>query len=119
MENQIPPSNAPQVQIPPQQPEITPEILEAMKAQAKQMAIQQILSQRGTEQQQPPQAQYQPQQYEPRPNLQQPQVVYLRRNLTVAEFILIFAISCGIVVGGQTIWNFGAKFLPSIEIKVK
>jgi hypothetical protein len=46
-------------------------------------------------------------------------VVYLRRNLTVAEFILIFAISCGIVVGGQTIWNFGAKFLPSIEIKVK
>jgi hypothetical protein len=120
MENQVVPSNAPQPQIPLQQPEITTETLEAMKAQARQMAIQQATAQR-LEQQQPPQAPFYPptQQYTLSRISEQPQVVYVRRNLTVAELILIFVISCGIVVGGQTAWNLGAKFLPSIEIKVK
>jgi hypothetical protein len=119
MENQVAPSSAPQQQIPLQQPEITPETLELMKAQAKQMAIQQAMTQRSGQPQQPQQVPYPTQQYVPRQNPQQSQVVYVRRNLTVAEFILIFVVSCGIVVGGQTIWNIGSKFLPSIEIRVK
>ena len=121
MENQVAPSNAPQPQpqIPLQQPEITLETLEAMKAQAKQMAIQQAMAQRLEQQQQPQQAPYPTQQYVPRQIPQQPQVVYVRRNLTVAELILVFVVSCGIVVGGQAVWNVGSRFLPSIEIKVK
>ena len=121
MENQVAPSNTPQPQVPLQQPEITLETLEAMKAQAKQMAIQQATAQRLEQQQQTQQAPFYPptQQYVLRQGWQQPQVVYVRRNLTVAELILVFVVSCGIVVGGQTIWNSGSKFLPSIEIKVK
>ena len=123
MENQVAPSNAPQPQpqIPLQQPEITLETLEAMKAQAKQMAIQQAMAQRLEQQQQPPQAPFYPptQQYTLSRISEQPQVVYVRRNLTVAELILVFVVSCGIVVGGQAVWNVGSKFLPSIEIKVK
>ena len=113
------PSNVPQPQIPLQQPEITPETLEAMKAQAKQMAIQQAMAQRL--EQQPQQVPFYPptQQYVLKQISDQPQVVYVRRNLTVAELILVFVVSCGIVVGGQAVWNVGAKFLPSIEIKVK
>lgn len=119
MENQVAPSNAPQPQIPLQQPEITLETLEAMKAQAKQMAIQQALAQQPGQQQPLRQVPYPTQQYMPKQALQQPQVIYVRRNLTVAEVILVFVVSCGIVLGGQTAWNLGSKFLPSIEIKVK
>jgi len=49
----------------------------------------------------------------------QPSVVYIRRNLTVAELIVVFAIACGLVTGIQAIWNTGSRFLPSIEIRVK
>jgi len=92
--------------IPSRQPEITPEILEALKSRARQDAIQQVFEQRAAELRQPPQ-------------YQQPQVVYLRRSLTVAELGLIFLIACGIVTGVQAAWNFGSKLLPQIEIKVK
>jgi hypothetical protein len=88
-------------------PELTPEILASLKARAKQDAIQQVLEQRMAA---------------PAPVTQSqapPKVVYVRRNLTVAELILIFALSCGSVLGIQAVWNFASTVLPSIEIKVK
>jgi hypothetical protein len=49
----------------------------------------------------------------------QPQVVYVRRNLTVAELIVVFLISCGLVTGIQGAWNFASNHLPRIEIKAR
>lgn len=95
MEDQIPPSQQPLG------PQITPEQLAEMKARARELAIQQTLVQQQAASQ------------------LQPQVVYVRRNLTVAELLLVFAISCGLVVGIQAGWNFATNFLPRLEIKVK
>jgi hypothetical protein len=95
MENQIPPSQLPIL------PQITPEQLEEMKARAREMAIQQTLTQQAAA----PQA--------------QPQVIYVRRNLTVAELLLVFLISCGILYGIQWSWNMATNLLPRIEIKVR
>ena len=86
-----------QSQLPPQ---ITPEQLEQMKAVARESAIQSTYAQRVQEV--PPQQ----------------QVVYVRRNLTVAELIAVFIISCGVVIGLQAGWNFATNFLPRIEVKV-
>jgi len=94
MEDQIPPSQLPSL------PQISLEQLEEMKARAKELAIQQTLAQ-----QQIPQ--------------QPPQVVYVRRNLTVAELLLVFLLSCGLVTGVQAAWNFATNVLPRLEIKVK
>jgi len=69
MEEQIPPSQAPEI------PSISPGQLEEMKARAREMAIQQAFAQQSVQQQ------------------QQPKIVYLRRNLTVAELLLVFLIS--------------------------
>lgn len=80
------------------QTQITPEQLEQMKMMAKQQAIQQALQQRQIQ--------------------QQSKIVYVRRNLTVAEVIVVFAISCGLVFGIQASWNFATNLLPKIEIKV-
>lgn len=88
-------------------PELTPEILAALKARAKQDAIQQVMEQRMAAPAPVPQSQV------------PPRVVYVRRNLTVAELILIFALACGSVLGIQAGWNFASNLLPSIEIKVK
>lgn len=87
---------------------ITPAQLEELKQRARDMAYQQTL-----EQQQQLLAQ--------RPTLptQPPQVVYTRRSLTVAELILIFALSCGFVTTLQFIWGAVSANLPRIEIKVK
>lgn len=49
----------------------------------------------------------------------QPQIVYVRRNLTVAELGLLILLSCGLVTGVQASWNFLSNNLPSIEIKAK
>lgn len=99
MEEQVPPSQFPVGQPPENQ--ITPEILVQMKARAKELAIQQALAQQGA---QPP---------------LQPQVVYVKRNLTVAEILLIILLSCGIVTGIQWSWNLVTNILPRIEIKVR
>jgi hypothetical protein len=80
------------------QTQITPEQLEEMKMMARQQAIQQVVQQKQLEQQQ--------------------KVVYVRRNLTVAEVIVVFVISCGLVFGIQAGWNFATNVLPKIEIKV-
>ena len=80
------------------QTQITPEQLEEMKMMARQQAIQQVIQQKQLEQQQ--------------------KIVYVRRNLTVAEVIFVFVISCGLVFGIQAGWNFATNLLPKIEIKV-
>ena len=95
MEDQVPPSQQP---IP---SPVTAEQLAEMKARARDLAIQQTLAQQAAVQQ------------------QRPQVVYVRRNLTVAELLLVFLISCGIVTGVQATWNLAANMLPRLEIKVK
>ena len=114
MDSQFP-SNQPQVpnQIPPVQdpipnqiasvPEqvtnqLTLEQIERMKILAKEQAIQQVVNQRT----------YQ----------NEPKIVYVRRNLTIAELILIFIISSGIVFGTQIGWNFVNNYLPRIEIRM-
>lgn len=110
MEEQLTPSTPAPSPIPPMTSTITPEILEQMKARAREEAIRTTMEQR----QQLASAPLS------RPTFQtQPQVIYVRRNLTVAELIVTIFIACGIVLGAQTIWNFGSKFLPSIEIKIK
>ena len=82
----------------PQQNQITPEQLQQMKIMARQQALQQVIQQRQAEEQQ--------------------KIVYVRRNITVAEVIIVFIISCGLVFGIQTGWNFATNVLPKIEIKV-
>ncbi len=99
MEEQIPPSQPPMPQAP--EGQITPEMLAQMKARARELAVQQAIAQ----QQQLPQ--------------QQPQIVYLRRNLTVAEVLLVILLSCGIVTGIQWGWNIATNVLPRVEIKVR
>jgi len=85
----------------PEQLQITPETLAQMKAIAKERAVRMIAAQ----QQSYPQ--------------QEPKIVYVRRNLTVAELLLIILLSCGIVTGIQYTWNFVTNILPRIEIKAK
>jgi hypothetical protein len=104
MEEQIPSSNFP----PDQQSlvgQITPEQLEQLKARAREAAIMQVY------QQQQPQA--------ATPGKQPPQVVYVRKPLTVAEGLLLLLISCGIVFGIQLGFNFAVDTLSRIEIKMK
>ena len=99
MEEQISPSQVPQ-QTGPIPGSITPEQLEFMKARAREAAIRTTMEQR--QQQMTP-----------------PQVVYIRRNFTIAELILVVLLSCGLVTAVQIGWNFATKTLPRIEIKIK
>lgn len=111
MEEQIPSSQVPtqpreyleqQPQIPNQ---ITPEMLDLMKAKARELAIKQVVEQRTVPSSIPTQT--------------PPQVVYVRRNLTIAELLLILLISCGVVTGIQAGWNFVSNILPRLEIRMK
>lgn len=96
--------------------QITPEQLEMFKQQAKEMAVAQFMAQ----QQSPKVDANISNSRVPEQNKEvSPRVIYVRRNLTVAELLLIFLISCGIVTGIQTGWNFISNTLPRIEIKVK
>lgn len=83
---------------------ITPEQLEEMKAKARELAIQQAFAN-----QVPPSRPVEPQQ----------QIVYVRRNLTVAELLLVLILSCGIVFGIQSAGSFLLNTLPRIEVKLK
>ena len=82
--------------------EISPENLAAMKAMAKEQAIRQAARESLAQLQQQP-----------------PQVIYVRRNLTVAELLVVFFISCGIVTGIQFVWHGVSNLLPKIEVRVK
>ena len=111
MEEQLTPSTPAPSPIPSTMPTITPEALEQMKARAREDAIRSAMLQRQPNLGTPSQGQptFQP----------QPQVVYLRRNFTVAELILTFALACGVVLGVQASWNFATNILPRIEVKMK
>lgn len=118
MENQIPASIPPQINQPiPGQ--ITPEVLEQMKQQARELAISQYM----TQQQQPQEKKvYQisePVKLPVASPFEQPKVVYVRRNLTVAELIVVFVLSIAAVTGTQWVWGFASQNLPRIEIQVK
>ena len=95
MEEQVPPSQQPTFG------QITPELLAEMKTRARDLAIKQTLEQQAA------------------PPSQTPQVIYVRRNLTVAELLLVFLISCGLVTGLQAGWYFASTTLPRLEIKFK
>jgi len=73
----------------------------------REMALKQAVAQVKAQQQAQPQ---------PQP---QPKVVYVRRNLTVAEIILVFALSIGGVLGVQGIWTLATDVLPRLEIREK
>ena len=109
MEEQLTPSTP--APIPQTVPSITPEMLEQMKVRAREEAIRTAMLQRQFNASTPLEKStaFQP----------QPQVVYVRRNLTVAELIVTIFLACGIVLGVQTGWNLGTKLLPRIEIKIK
>ncbi len=103
MDEQVPPSQKP-IQQPinqPLQPPITFEQVEEMKARARQLAIQQTLAQN-------------PGNFAPNK-----QIVYVRRNLTIAEIILVMLLACGIVTGIQFSWGFVRNVLPKIEVQIK
>ena len=76
----------------------------AMRQEAMQRAVQQVTG-RPMAEQMPPQP--------------QPQVVYVRRNLTIAELALVFALSAVGVIAVQAGWNFATDVLPRIEIRDK
>jgi hypothetical protein len=98
MEERIPPSQPPMQQT--LEGQITTEMLAEMKARAMELAIQQTAPQR-------------------LPMDIPPQVVYVRRNLTVAELLLVLLLSCGIVTGIQGLWYLGTNLLPRLEIRVR
>jgi hypothetical protein len=87
---------------------LSPEQIEQLKAFARERAIQATLEQQN--QTMPPPSQM--------PGVA-PRTVYVRRNLTVAELLLVFVLSCGLVVGLQAGWSFVSNVLPRIEVKVK
>jgi len=95
--------------------QITPEDLERMKQQARELAVAQYYAQqRGNLAPEPKPT------FEINQPIQVPtKVVYVRRNLTIAELLLIFAVSCGLVYGVPATWNFATQNLPRIEIRVK
>lgn len=95
---------------PPQRLQLTPEQIQLMKQAALQQAIQQrVLVQE-------PQPVPIALQQEQRP-LEQPRVMYVRRNLTVAELLLVLVCSIGIVSGAQLLWHGVSGMLPRIEIR--
>lgn len=108
MEEQVPPAQS--------QQQFTPEMLEQLKRQARDLAIQQALQQKLAAEQNQIQPPIQP----PVQSKTVKQALPTnRRNLTIAEIILMFGISCGLVFGLQSCWNYATDILPKIEIKVQ
>jgi hypothetical protein len=118
MEEQIPVSQVPQ-----QSQGISPEQLAEMKARAREQAIRMSLQQQpsGTEGYlRAPEAPVTlPGGYFMVPENPEPKIVYVRRNMTVAEILVMTVLSCVIVGGIQGVWNFTSKYLPQIEVRVK
>lgn len=95
-------------------PQMRPQMnFQQMREKALQDAIAQVANGPAVPQQ-PFQQQIQPPVPQP-----EPKVVYVRRNLTLAELGVMFLISAGIVLGGQGLWNFTTDLLPRIEIRDK
>ena len=91
-----------------ERPRLTPEQVEALKAIARERAVQATMGQMANAPVQVPQ-----------PSRVPPNVIYVRRNLTVAELLLLLLLSCGLVTGTQFLWNTASRILPQIEVKVK
>lgn len=90
-----------------------------MKARAREQAIRMT-----TQQQTPTSQSFQapvalPGGYVYMPEAPEPQIIYVRRNLTVAEILAIAVVSCLVVGGIQGVWGFASKHLPQIEVRVK
>ena len=47
----------------------------------------------------------------------QPEVVYVRRNLTLAEMLVALVVAVGIVSGFQAGWYLATDLIPRIEIR--
>ena len=111
MQNQVPQQPGVQYNVPD---------FEAMRREALARAVEQVAARRSVE---PPTIQppIQPQSVVPNPPQPRPEseVVYVRRNLTLAELILVFALSIGMVTGVQFIWQVATDILPRIEIRDK
>lgn len=105
MEDQVPSSNIPG-QAPEQQP-VQPSITVERLQEMKRVALENAIYQQQAMQQQAPVLN------------REPEVVYVRRNLTIAELLLVIALACGIVTGIQAAWNFTTDLLPRIEIREK
>jgi hypothetical protein len=124
MEEQIPASQVPQ------QPQgISPEQLAEMKARAREQAIRMSLQQQPFFLQVPqppiknlpyrpdiPQMQRAP---EPAYDYSAPKIIYQTRNLTIAEILVMFVLSCVVVGGIPALWGLASKHLPQIEVRVK
>lgn len=97
--------------------QLSPENLEQMKQQARELAVAQYYAQqRGNLAPDPkPKTTYEINQ----PLQIQPKVVYVRRNLTIAELLLLLAVSCGLVYGIPATWNLATQTVPRIEIRMK
>ena len=103
-EPQIP---QPSFQVPPSVPGVSPAMLEQMKARAREEAIRLTFEQRN--QLVPPQ----------QPRVPEPNIIYARRNLTVAELLIVFLLACGTVTGIQYGWKAASSLVPHVEIKIK
>jgi hypothetical protein len=122
-QGQVPPPPPPEQQ----QPGVVYNVpdFQAMREAALQQAIEQVTAKRQNFPQQSAPPQPMPAQQAPVAPSQpvvtpsQPKVVYVRRNLTIAEILVVLAISCGLVTGTQFIWNAGADVLSRIEIRDK
>jgi len=141
MEEQIPASQVPQ-----QMQGISPEQLAEMKAYAREQALRMMKQQTpGPEGYlRAPEApvglpggyMYVPEAPKPqqtfRPDIPQmqrapepsyvysaPKTIYQARNLTLAEILVMFALSCVVVSGIPALWGFASNYLPKIEVRVK
>ena len=141
MEEQIPASQVPQ-----QMQGISPEQLAEMKARAREQAIRMMKQQtpgpegylRAPEAPVavPGEIMYVPEAPRPqqtfRPDIPQmqrapepsydysaPKIIYQARNLTIAEILVMFGLSCVVVSGIPALWEFASKNLPQIEVRVK
>lgn len=99
-------------------PKLSREQIEMLKTIARERAIAESLTEQNSDSVQAQRFATPPPSVVP-PQIQQPQIVYLRRNFTVAELGLVLLLSCGIVLGVQGLWGLGSRMLPQIEIKVK
>ena len=144
MEEQVPPSQDPGPAY-----NISPEQLEAMKAYAREQAIRMTYQQpqqppvtnltyqpgpdpEPVQSSQPavftvpqwpptPEALIPKMQRAPEPayDYSAPKVIYVARNFTIAELLVIGLLSCTVAFGLLKAWDFGSKYLPQIEVRVK
>lgn len=116
MDEQVQNSTPPEFQPP---MKLSAEQIEMLKAVARERAIAQAAAEQPMQPLQTQRIATPPPSIVPPQPQQQPQIIYLRRNFTVAEILLILLLSCGIVTGVQALWGLGSRILPQIEIKVK